>query len=86
MIKLTFHRLIYPPFHFASIDFFKDVGQVVGVRLMLNHKGGRVDKRVGRRVENLLGIGFVEFASSDEAKKVGGVYSNMIKSIFSVYL
>ncbi|KAF2594338.1 hypothetical protein F2Q70_00042719 [Brassica cretica] len=40
------------------IDFFKDVGQVVGVRLMLNHKGGRVDKRVGRRVENLLGIGF----------------------------
>ncbi|KAG2250752.1 hypothetical protein Bca52824_080888 [Brassica carinata] len=51
------------------IDFFKDVGQVVGVRLMLNHKGGRVDKRVGRRVENLLGIGFVEFASSDEAKK-----------------
>ena len=53
---------------------------------MLNHKGGRVDKRVGRRVENLLGIGFVEFASSDEAKKVGGVYSNMIKSIFSIYL
>uniref|UniRef100_M4DR24 RRM domain-containing protein n=1 Tax=Brassica campestris TaxID=3711 RepID=M4DR24_BRACM len=51
------------------IDFFKDVGQVVGVRLMLNHKGGRVDKRVGRRVENRLGLGFVEFASSDEAKK-----------------
>ncbi|KAJ4911145.1 RNA-binding (RRM/RBD/RNP motifs) family protein [Raphanus sativus] len=48
------------------IDFFKDVGQVVGVRLMLNHKRGQ---RVGRRVESRLGCGFVEFASSDEAKK-----------------
>ncbi|KAG2310806.1 hypothetical protein Bca52824_022363 [Brassica carinata] len=52
------------------IDFFKDVGQVVGVRLMLNHKGGRVDKRLGRRVDSHSGCGFVEFASSDEAKKV----------------
>ncbi|KAL0729223.1 hypothetical protein Bca4012_025316 [Brassica carinata] len=51
------------------IDFFKDVGQVVGVRLMLNHKGGRVDKRLGRRVDSHSGCGFVEFASSDEAKK-----------------
>ena len=32
-----------------------------------------MDKRVGRRVENRLGLGFVEFASSDEAKKVRGV-------------
>ncbi|CAA7049987.1 unnamed protein product [Microthlaspi erraticum] len=39
------------------ISFFKDVGEVVHVRLMVNKKGMHV------------GDGFVEFASSDEANK-----------------
>ncbi|CAH2035701.1 unnamed protein product, partial [Thlaspi arvense] len=39
------------------VNFFKDVGQVVRVRLRLNRKGKR------------MGHGFVEFASDDEAKK-----------------
>uniref|UniRef100_M4D9Y4 RRM domain-containing protein n=1 Tax=Brassica campestris TaxID=3711 RepID=M4D9Y4_BRACM len=38
------------------IDFFKDVGQVVRVRLLLNARGKH------------LGYGFVEFASSNQAK------------------
>ncbi|CAN6986054.1 unnamed protein product [Brassica rapa subsp. trilocularis] len=38
------------------IDFFKDVGQVVRVRLLLNARGKHV------------GYGFVEFASSNQAK------------------
>nr|VDC74464.1 unnamed protein product [Brassica rapa] len=40
----------------AIIDFFKDVGQVVRVRLLLNARGKHV------------GYGFVEFASSNQAK------------------
>ncbi|CAH2066452.1 unnamed protein product [Thlaspi arvense] len=40
-----------------NIGFFKDVGEVVRVRLQLNRKSKRV------------GCGFVEFASADEAKK-----------------
>ncbi|XP_020875545.1 nucleolin 2, partial [Arabidopsis lyrata subsp. lyrata] len=39
------------------INFFKDVGEVVHVRLIVNHKGKNV------------GCGFVQFASIDEAKK-----------------
>ncbi|KAG7543383.1 RNA recognition motif domain [Arabidopsis thaliana x Arabidopsis arenosa] len=39
------------------INFFKDVGEVVHVRLIVNHKG------------NNVGCGFVQFASIDEAKK-----------------
>lgn len=39
------------------IDFFKDVGEVVRVRLVLDSQG------------NLVGCGFVEFASADEANK-----------------
>ncbi|CAH8277680.1 unnamed protein product [Arabidopsis lyrata] len=39
------------------INFFKDVGQVVHVRLIVNHNGKHV------------GWGFVEFASNDEAEK-----------------
>ncbi|EOA16322.1 hypothetical protein CARUB_v10004472mg [Capsella rubella] len=39
------------------IKFFKDVGEVSRVRLIVNHKGAHV------------GCGFVEFASADEAKK-----------------
>ncbi|CAN6927910.1 unnamed protein product [Brassica oleracea] len=39
------------------IDFFKDVGEVVHVRLICNLMG------------NHVGTGFVEFASADEAKK-----------------
>jgi polyadenylate-binding protein len=46
------------------IDFFKDAGQVVNVRLIVDQKG----KPFGR--------GFVEFTSADEAKKVRLVYSN----------
>ncbi|XP_010509288.1 PREDICTED: nucleolin-like [Camelina sativa] len=38
------------------ISFFKDVGQVVGVRLIVDHMGKHV------------GCGFVEFASADEAE------------------
>ncbi|ESQ27899.1 hypothetical protein EUTSA_v10018407mg [Eutrema salsugineum] len=39
------------------IDFFKDVGEVVHVRLIVDSKGKQV------------GYGFVEFASADEAKE-----------------
>ncbi|EFH53886.1 hypothetical protein ARALYDRAFT_906122 [Arabidopsis lyrata subsp. lyrata] len=39
------------------INFFKDVGQVVHVRLIIDHKGKHA------------GYGFVEFTSADEAKK-----------------
>ncbi|XP_010412635.1 PREDICTED: polyadenylate-binding protein 1-like [Camelina sativa] len=39
------------------IDFFKDVGEVFSVRLIVNHMGKHV------------GCGFVEFASANEAKK-----------------
>lgn len=41
-----------------SIDFFKNVGQVVRVRLIVNLEG------------KLVPGGFVEFASADQAKKV----------------
>ncbi|CAH2066746.1 unnamed protein product [Thlaspi arvense] len=40
-----------------KIFIFKNVGQVVGVRLVVDHRGEHV------------GCGFVEFASADEAKK-----------------
>ncbi|XP_048615569.1 nucleolin-like [Brassica napus] len=43
------------------IDFFKDVGEVVHVRLICNLMG------------NHVGTGFVEFASADEAKKVRSI-------------
>ncbi|KAG7564944.1 RNA recognition motif domain [Arabidopsis suecica] len=39
------------------ISFFKDVGEVFSVRLIVNHRGEHV------------GCGFVEFASANEAKK-----------------
>ncbi|KFK22053.1 hypothetical protein AALP_AAs39852U000100, partial [Arabis alpina] len=39
------------------LGFFKDVGKVVRVQLIVNHEG------------NHVGHGFVQFASSDEAKK-----------------
>ncbi|CAN6993642.1 unnamed protein product [Brassica oleracea var. botrytis] len=39
------------------IDFFKDVGQVVRVRLDINHRG------------KLVGCGYVEFASANQANK-----------------
>ena len=45
-----------------SIDFFKDVGEVVHVRLICNLMG------------NHVGTGFVEFASADEAKKVRSLF------------
>lgn len=44
--------------HFYSIAFFGDVGEVVGVRLIVDECGRHV------------GCGFVEFASAKEAKKV----------------
>ncbi|WZY68812.1 hypothetical protein YC2023_001052 [Brassica napus] len=50
-----------------SIDFFKDVGQVVRVRLLLNARGKHV------------GYGFVEFASSNQAKMEAAV---PIKTLF----
>jgi len=53
---------IYPLFY--SINFFKDVGQVVHVRLIVDYTGEHV------------GDGFVEFASANEAEKVRVVYSN----------
>ncbi|RID78084.1 hypothetical protein BRARA_A00938 [Brassica rapa] len=49
---MTDNFLFFP----CSIDFFKDVGQVVRVRLLLNARGKH------------LGYGFVEFASSNQAK------------------
>ncbi|CAL9247141.1 unnamed protein product [Arabidopsis halleri] len=54
------------------IDFFKDVGQVVSVKLAL--------KREGKR----LSSGFVEFSSANEAKKVRLVYSLIMKCILLV--
>ncbi|CAN6849292.1 unnamed protein product, partial [Brassica oleracea] len=39
------------------IDFFKDVGQVVRVRIDINHRG------------KLVGCGYVEFASANQANK-----------------
>ncbi|EFH52187.1 predicted protein [Arabidopsis lyrata subsp. lyrata] len=54
------------------INFFKDVGQVVSVRLDLNREGKR------------LSSGFVEFASANEAKKVRLVYSLIMKCILLV--
>ncbi|CAA7051616.1 unnamed protein product [Microthlaspi erraticum] len=42
---------------FHIINFFKDVGEVVGVRLIVNHEGKHA------------GYGFVEFASANEAKQ-----------------
>ncbi|CAH2066366.1 unnamed protein product [Thlaspi arvense] len=43
--------------HPPNIGFFKGVGEVVGVRLIVDHRGESV------------GCGFVEFASANEAKK-----------------
>ncbi|CAH2066823.1 unnamed protein product, partial [Thlaspi arvense] len=58
---------------FYSINFFKGVGEVVGVRLIVDDEGEHV------------GCGFVEFASADEAMMVRGVYSNDAK-YFSIHL
>ncbi|CAL9224628.1 unnamed protein product, partial [Arabidopsis halleri] len=44
--------------HFYSIKFFEDVGEVVHVRIIVDHMGEHVD------------CGFVEFTSSNEAEKV----------------
>lgn len=57
---MTDNFLFFP----CSIDFFKDVGQVVRVRLLLNARGKHV------------GYGFVEFASSNQAKMVRVVFSS----------
>lgn len=46
---------------FGSIDLFKDVGQVVHVRLLVDCEG------------NQIGDGYVEFASSKEAEQVRAV-------------
>jgi polyadenylate-binding protein len=46
------------------IDFFKKVGEVVRVQLIVNLKG------------KLVGCGFVEFASVNEAEEVRVFYSN----------
>ena len=54
---------------FYSINFFSDIGEVVSVRLIVDHSGKHV------------GCGFVEFASANEAKKVRLVYCLMMKSI-----
>jgi len=43
---------------FYSINFFRDVGEVFSVRLIVDHRGKHV------------GCGFVEFASAYKAKKV----------------
>ena len=50
--------------YFCSIDFFKKVGEVVRVQLIVNLKG------------KLVGCGFVEFASVNEAEEVRVFYSN----------
>ena len=55
---VSFSWLIYFALHFDSIDFFKDAGEVVRVRLILDQYGEHA------------GFGFVEFASSNEANKV----------------
>ncbi|OAO95680.1 hypothetical protein AXX17_AT5G37930 [Arabidopsis thaliana] len=52
------------------INFFKDVGQVVHVRLIVDYTGEHV------------GDGFVEFASANEAEKVRVVYT--FKIAFSI--
>ncbi|KAL9294340.1 putative RNA recognition motif domain, nucleotide-binding alpha-beta plait domain superfamily [Arabidopsis thaliana] len=69
-------KTLYQGFHdssiFYSIDFFKDVGQVVSVQLTTKRNGLR------------LSTGFVEFASANEAKKVRLVYSLMMKCILLV--
>ncbi|XP_019086348.1 PREDICTED: protein HRB1-like, partial [Camelina sativa] len=44
-------------FHLYNKDFFQDVGEVVRVRLIVNHEGKHV------------GYGFVDIASANEAKK-----------------
>ena len=54
----VFVRDLYFVLHFFSINFFKDVGEVVHVRLIVFRWG------------NLHGKGFVEFASANEAMKV----------------
>ncbi|VFR00260.1 unnamed protein product [Cuscuta campestris] len=50
-------RQKYSPVEKLCINFFRDVVEVVHVRLSVNRKG------------MLVGFGFVEFASADEAKK-----------------
>ncbi|CAH2066450.1 unnamed protein product [Thlaspi arvense] len=46
------------PYFPPNIKFFSDVGEVVRVRLIVNHEGKHV------------GCGFLEFASANQAKKV----------------
>ncbi|XP_002870649.2 polyadenylate-binding protein 4 isoform X1 [Arabidopsis lyrata subsp. lyrata] len=54
---LFFANLFYRIRISNIINFFKDVGEVVGVRLIVNHRGEHVC------------CGFVEFSSANEAKK-----------------
>ncbi|KAG7604552.1 RNA recognition motif domain [Arabidopsis thaliana x Arabidopsis arenosa] len=56
------------------INFFKDVGEVVHVRLILNHTGKHV------------GCAFVEFGSANEAKMVRVSFTVVMKNKYEDYL